>query len=122
MADINIPNVNKKSEKYIFKKNLSLRRKSKRRLITESAFMVIFSILLAYINYLIPNKSSLLRNLPTAINKLFSLIIDLGFILYEIFLVVFIFISLIVSLLLLIGALNRLIKIISRKTRKISYK
>ena len=122
MADINIPNVNKKSEKYIFKKNLSLRRKSKWRLITESAFMVIFSILLAYINYLIPNKSSLLRNLPTAINKLFSLIIDLGFILYEIFLVVFIFISLIVSLLLLIGALNRLIKIISRKTRKIRYK
>jgi NADH:ubiquinone oxidoreductase subunit 6 (subunit J) len=122
MADINIPNVNKKSEKYIFKKNLSLRRKSKRRLITESVFMVIFSTLLAYINYLIPNKSSLLQNLPTAVNKSFSLIIDLGFILYEIFLVIFIFISLIVSLLLLIGALNRLMKIISRKTRKISYK
>jgi len=53
MADLNIPNLNKKSDKYIFKKKLSLRRKSKRRLITESAFLFIFSILLVYLIYLI---------------------------------------------------------------------
>jgi len=38
MADLNIPNLNIKSDKYIFKKKLNLRRKSKRRLFTESSF------------------------------------------------------------------------------------
>ena len=56
MADLNIPNLNIKSDKYIFKKKLNLRRKSKKRLLTESFFLFIFSVLLVYINYLIPNK------------------------------------------------------------------
>ena len=122
MADIKIPKVNKKSDKYIFKKNLPLRRKSKRRLFTESVFMVILSIILVYINYLIPNKTLLLQKLPIVLNKLFSLIIDLGLILYELLLVIFIFVSITISIFLFIGALNRLIKIISRKTKKLKYK
>jgi len=32
MADLNIPNLNIKPDKHIFKKKLNLRRKSKRRL------------------------------------------------------------------------------------------
>ena len=46
MADLNIPNLNIKSDKYIFKKKLNLRRKSKRRLFTESLFLFILSVLL----------------------------------------------------------------------------
>jgi len=65
MADLNIPNLNFKSDKYIFKKKLNLRRKSKRRLFTESLFLFILSVLLVYLNYLIPNKKLLLQNLPT---------------------------------------------------------
>ena len=42
MADLNIPKVNKKTGKYIFRKKLPLRRKSKRTLFTESAFMFFF--------------------------------------------------------------------------------
>ena len=57
MSDLNIPNLNIKSDKYIFKKKLNLRRKSKKRLFTESFFLFIFSVLLVYINYLIPNKN-----------------------------------------------------------------
>ena len=56
MADLNIPNLNMKSDKYIFKKKLSLRRKSRRRLFSESVFLFIISLLLVYINFLIPNK------------------------------------------------------------------
>ena len=56
MADLNIPNLNMKSEKYLFKKKLSLRRKSKRRLFIEAAFMLTLSLFLVYVNYLIPNK------------------------------------------------------------------
>ena len=72
MADLNIPNLNMKSDKYIFKKKLSLRRKSKRRLFSESVFLFIMSLFLVYINYLIPNKNSLLKNLPNTFNRSFE--------------------------------------------------
>ena len=73
MTDLNIPSLNMNSDKYIFKKKLSLRRKSKRRLFTESALMFILSLILFYINYLIPNKNLLLQNLPTSFKKSFGL-------------------------------------------------
>ncbi len=122
MADLNIPNLNMKSDKYIFKKKLSLRRKSKRRLFTESAFMFVLSFLLVYINSLIPNKNLLLKNLPTTFNKSFILIIDLFINLYDIFLVIFIFISSFTALILLIGSFYRLFKVSRRKSKQIIYK
>ena len=122
MADLNIPNLNMKSDKYIFKKKLSLRRKSKRRLFSEAVFLFIMSLLLVYINYLIPNKSSLLGNMPKTINKSFGLIIELFSNLYEIFLVIFIFISSFTALVLMVGSLYRLLKIFKRRSRQINYK
>ena len=122
MADLNIPNLNMKSDKYIFKKKLSLRRKSKRRLFTESSFMFILSLLLVYINYLIPNKNLLLQNLPSTFNKSFILIIDLFSNLYEIFLVVFILISSFTALILMIGSFYRLFRVSKRKSKQIIYK
>ena len=77
MADLNIPNLNMKSDKYIFKKKLTLRRKPKKRLFIESSLMLISSLFLIYINYLIPNKSLLLFNAPKALNKIFLLFVDL---------------------------------------------
>ena len=122
MSELNIPNLNMKSDKYIFKKKLSLRRKSKRRLFSESAFLLIMSLLLVYINYLIPNKSLLLGNLPKTFNKSFGLIIELFPNLYEIFLVIFIFVSSFTALVLLIGSFYRLFKIYKRNSRQINYK
>ena len=122
MADLNIPNLNIKSDKYIFKKKLNLRRKSKRRLFTESFFLFIFSALLVYINYLIPNKNLLLQNLPSTFNKSFLLLIDLFSYLYEIFLVIFIFVSYFTSIIFLIGSFNRLFKVSKRKSKQIVYK
>ena len=122
MADLNIPNLNKKSDKYIFKKKLSLRRKSRRRLFLESVFLFIMSLLLAYINYLIPNKTLLIENLPKTFNKSFGLIIELVSNLYEIFLVIFIFVSSFAALILMIGSFYRLFRVSKRKSRQISYK
>ena len=122
MADLNIPNLNMKSDKYIFKKKLSLRRKSKRRLFTESFFLFILSVLLVYINYLIPNKDLLLQNLPSKLNKSFLLLIDLFSYLYDIFLVIFIFASSFTALILMIGSFNRLFKVSKRKSKQIVYK
>ena len=122
MADLNIPNLNIKSDKYIFKKKLNLRRKSKRRLFTESFFLLILSFLLVYINYLIPNKNLLLQNLPSTVNKSFLLLIDLFSYLYEIFLAIFIFASSFVALIFIIGSFYRLYRIYKRKSKQIIYK
>ena len=115
MADLNIPNFNINSDKYIFKKKLNLRRKSKRRLFTEAFFLFIFSVLLVYINYLIPNKNLLLQNLPTTINKSLLLIINLFSYLYELYLVIFIFASSFSALILMIGSFYRLFRVAKRK-------
>jgi len=122
MADLNIPNLNIKSDKYIFKKKLNFRRKSKRRLFTESFFLFILSVFLVYINYLIHNKNLLLKNLPSTFNKSFLLLIDLFSYLYEIFLVIFIFASSFTALILIIGSFYRLFKISKRKSKQIIYK
>ena len=122
MADLKIPNLNIKSDKYIFKKKLNLRRKSKRRLFTESFFLLFLSVVLVYINYLIPNKKMLLQNLPTTINKSFLLFIDFFSYLYEIFLVIFIFVSSFTALIFMVGSFYRLFRVSKRKSKQISYK
>jgi len=122
MADLNIPNLNINSDKYIFKKKFSLRRKSKRRLLIESAFLFFLSLLIVYINFLIPKKNLLLQNLPVTLNKSFILIINLFSNLYEIFLVVFIFASLFIALILMIGSIYRLFRVSRRKSKQINYR
>ena len=122
MTDLSIQNVNIETDKYIFKKELNLRRKSKRRLLTESFFLFILSVFLVYINYLIPNKNMLLQNLPSTFNKSFLLLIDLFSYLYEIFLVIFIFVSSFTAFILMIGSFNRLLRISKRKSKRLVYK
>ena len=77
MADLKIPNLNNNSNNFLFKKKLSLRRKSKRNLIKESFFMFSFGILIIYLNYLIPNKISIFSNLLNNFSKLKSNILVL---------------------------------------------
>ena len=122
MADLNIPNLKMNSNKYIFKKKLSLRRKSNKRLLTESAFLFILSLLLVYINYLIPNKYLLLQNLPASLNKSFILIIDLFSNLYQILLVIFIIVSLFIALILMVGSFYRVVRVFNKKSRQIIFK
>ena len=122
MVDLNIPNLNIKTEKYIFKNKLNLRRKSKKRLIIEASFLFILSVLLIYINYLIPNKNLLFLNLPSTFNKSFLLLIELFSYLYELFLVIFIFVSSFTALVLIIGSFYRLFRISKRKSKQIIYK
>ena len=122
MADLNIPNLNMSSDKYIFKKKLNLRRKSKIRLFTESAFLFVLSLLLVYINYLIPNKNLLLQNIPTIFKRSFLSMIDLFSNLLGILLIIFIFVSYFTALILMVGSIYRLFRIIRRKSKKIIYK
>ena len=121
MADLKIPNLNKKSDKYFFKKKLSLRRKSKSKLIIESFVMLIFSSLIIYLNYLIPNKISIFKNLLNNLGKLFENVLESISYIYEICLSIFIIFSLIISLILILGSFSRMLKVVKRKTSRIKY-
>ena len=70
MAELKIPNLNKNSDKFFFKKKLSLRRKSKSKLIKESFVMLFISILIIYLNYLIPNKLLIFNNVSNNFDTL----------------------------------------------------
>ena len=122
MADLKILNLNKNSDKFIFKKKLSLRRKSKRKLINESFIMFSISILIIYLNYLIPNKLLIFKNLLENFIKLSSNIFNSLTYSYQIFLAFFIIISSVFSFILLLGAVSRLIKVLNRKSKQITYK
>ena len=122
MADLKIPNLNKNSDKYLFKKKLSLRRKSKRKLIKESFIMLFFSALIIYLNYLIPNKVSIFNNLLNNFSKLFTSFMYSISSIYEICLSIFIIFSLTLALALIIGSFSRILKVVKRKTSRLNFK
>ena len=122
MSDLKIPNLNKNSDRFFFKKKLSLRRKSKGKLINESFVMFSFSIFIFYINYLIPNKIIFFDNFINNFGKLITNILDSISYSYEICLAIFIVFSLIFALILMLGAFTRIMKIVKRKSRQIRFK
>ena len=122
MSDLKIPNLNKNSDRFFFKKKLSLRRKSKGKLIKESFIMFSFSIFIFYINYLIPNKIIIFDNFINNFGKLIANILDSFSYSYEICLAIFIVFSLIFALILMLGAFTRIMKIVKRKSRQIRFK
>ena len=122
MTDLKIPNLNKNPGKYFFKKKLSLRRKSKSKLIKESFIMLFLSAFLIYLNYLIPNKTSIFNNLLINFSKLFANVLDSISYIYEICLSIFIVFSLIFALILFIGSFLRILKVVKRKTSRLNFK
>ena len=119
MSYLKIPNLKKNSDKNFFNKKLSLRRKSKRKLIKESIVMIAISVLVFYIIYLIPNKILIFNNLLNNLSKLVISIFNSISLIYEIFLALFIVVLLIFALILILGSFYRISKIMKRKTRKI---
>ena len=120
MADLRIPNLNKNSDKFLFKKKLSLRRKSKKKLIKESLVMFSFSIFIIYVNYIIPNKKSIIVGFLNNLGKLFTNILGSLSYFYEICFAIFIVLSLIFAFILMLGTFSRLMKIVRRKSRQIN--
>ena len=122
MADLKIPNLNKNSDKFFFKKKLFLRRKSKRKLKNEIFWMLSSSILIIYINYIIPNKYLIFNNLLNNLSKFTVSIFETLLYFYEICLAIFIVVSLIFALILILGAFTRIMRILKRKSRQINFK
>mgnify|MGYP001446900075 CR=1 FL=1 len=122
MTDLKILNLNKNSNKFLFKKKLSLRRKSKSKLIKESFIMLFFSALIIYLNYLIPSKKTIFNNFLNNFSKLISNVMDSISYLYEICLSIFIIVSLVFALILIIGSFSRILKVTDRKTSRVKFK
>ena len=122
MSDLKIPNLNKNSDKFLFKKKLSLRRKSKRKLFKESFVMFFLSVFIIYVNNIIPNKKILFNSFSNNFFRLIANIFDSLFYCYEISMVIFIVISLIFALILMLGAFSRLVKIVKRKSKQITFR
>ena len=122
MADLKIPNLYKNSDKFLFKKKLSLRRKSKGKLIKESFVMLLLSVSFIFLFYFIPNKLSVFNNFQNNIIIFLTTISKSISYLYEICLVLFIIVIVIFNLFLLLGVFSRVKKILKRKSRQISVK
>ena len=122
MTELKIPNMYKNSDKFLFKKKLSLRRKSKGKLIKESFVMFLLSGSLIFLFYIIPNKLSVFNNFQNNIIKFLATIYESISYLYEIFIVLFIIVLIILTLFLLLGLLSRVMKILKRKSRQITIK
>jgi len=115
-----MPRIKNKSRQYLFKNKLNIRRKSKKELIKESFLMMIFGLFILLINYFIPQKKLLFNSFQKNILDIISNVLEILFYSLEILIVLFICFTLLLSVFLIAGSINRLIKIILYKSRKIS--
>ena len=122
MAELKIPNFHKNSDKNLFKKKLTLRRKSRLKLMGESILMLLTSAIIIYINYLIPGKETLFKYFNENLLSSLDVFINLINYIMKISLVIFIVFSLVFSIMLLVGALHRILKVLKRRTKRISFK
>ena len=122
MSELKIPNLNNRSRQYLFKNKLTIKRKSKGKLLRESLLMSISAFILIFLNYLIPQKKYLINSFMDNLYKIFVNFLNFFNYFYQILLVLLIFSTLITSGILLCGALYRIFKILRRKTKKISFK
>ena len=122
MADLKIPNMNKNSDKFFFKKKLSLGKKSKRKLKKESFLMLFSSFFLNYLVYLIPNKELIFKNFSNNFSMLIGNVMESLTYFYQICLVLFIVLLLLSSFVLILGSFTRFMKILKRKNRPITFR
>ena len=121
MSELKIPNLNNRSRQFLFKNKLTIKRKSKRKLFSESVLMFISSFLLIFLNYLIPQKKILFYSFIDNINQIYINFLNFFKYFYQILLVFIIISSLITSIILIYGALYRIYKILRRKSRKFKF-
>ena len=117
-----MPNIKRKSRHYLFKNKLYKRGKSKRDLIKESSFMMINGLFLLLIIYLIPQKMELFDSFQKNVIDTFSNLLEILSYSFEILVVLLICFILLISLFLIAGSINRFIKLLIARTKKIRYR
>ena len=121
MPELKIPNLNNRSRQYLFKNKLTIKRKSKSKLLSESLFMFISAFVLILLNYLIPQKKIIIYSFIDNLYQIYLNFLNPFGYLYQIIIVLFIFFTTITSGILIIGALYRIYRILRRKTKKFKF-
>ena len=112
-----MPMITNKSRQYLFKNKLNIRRKSKRTLMKESFSMMILGLLLVLLNYFIPQKMQLFNSFNENILGIVSNLFEIFFYSLEILIVLLIGFTILLSLFLILGSINRITKLINYKSR-----
>jgi len=121
MSELKIPNLNNRSRQFLFKNKLTIKRKSKMKLLSESLFMFISALVLICFNFLIPQKKILISSFIDNLYQIYINFLTFFKYFYQILIVFFIIFSSIISLLLFIGSLYRMYKILMIKKRKFNH-
>ena len=111
-----------KSNQYLFKKKINIRRKSKKELVKESFFMMIFGLFLLLLNYFVPQKIELFNSFRKNIFDIYDNLFEIILKSFEIIVVILICFTLIISIVLIIGSIFRIIKIFQGKPSKIRFR
>ena len=117
-----MPRIKNKSRQYLFKNKLNIRRKSKKELIKESFLMMIFGLFILLINYFIPQKKLLFNSFQKNILDIISNVLEILFYSLEILIVLFICFTFLISLLFIAGSINRIVKLLLPRSRKIRFR
>ena len=117
-----MPNIKRKSRQYLFKNKLYKRGKSKTELIKESFFMMIVGLFLLLINYLIPQKIELFYSFKNNVIGTLNNLLEIFSYSLEILIVLLICFTLLISIFLIVGSLNRIVKIVLPRSRKIRFR
>ena len=114
-----MPNIKRRSRQYLFKNKFNKRGKSKKQLIREAFYMMSSGLFLLLLNYLIPQKQLLFNSFVQNVSNTFSNILAVLTYSFEILIVIFICFTFLSSIFLIAGSINRIIKVILSKSRKI---
>tara|TARA_B100000212_G_C27169498_1_gene445415 strand:- start:57 stop:416 length:360 start_codon:yes stop_codon:yes gene_type:complete len=112
-----MPNIKRNSRQYLFKKKLNIRGKSRIELIKESFFMMIVGLFLLLINYFIPRKIELFNSFKNNAMGILNNLLQITYYSLEILIVLIICTSLLISIFLIIGSINRIVKLLVSKSR-----
>ena len=113
-----MPNIKRNSRQYLFKNKLNKRGKSRRELIKESFFMMIIGLFLLLINYLIPQKIELFNSFKNNVINTINNILEILSYSLEILIVLLICFTFLISLFLIAGSINRIVKLLLPRSRK----
>ena len=117
-----MPNIKRKSRQYLFKNKLNKRGKSRRELIKESFFMMIVGLFLLLINYLVPQKIELFNSFRNNVIGAFNNLLEILAYTLDISIVLLICFTFLISLFLIAGSINRIVKILLPISRKIRFR
>ena len=121
MSDLKIPNLNNRSRQYLFKNKLTIKRKSKMKLLSESLFMFISALVLICFSYFIPQKKILIYSFNNNIYQIYINFLNFFKYFNQILIVIFVVITTLISVILFIGALYRIYRVLKRKTKKLNF-